>query len=254
MASTLYLDTGRSFSPQNFRNKFKDGVGSPAYFHFKLKRYPEIFYKGNRTSSIQGFINKYTGLNLDIISKVQNIGELIYENLNSRGLSDLVFKVNKALAPSRLIESFNLKYYGAGYEIPRDIESGVTNIAVFSSGTYWEHDFFSSWQASIIDYNKYINSPSFNVAYYDDIITEGEIIAYNEDGEPAYLISLEDIWPKEVGAIKFDWEGKDQIINFTVTFNYRLANVEKIAKSKQIKDDTIDKARSGLNTLTRLIF
>jgi len=246
MAFTAYLDTGKSFSIKNFKSQFKDGVAKPSLFHFKLKRYPRCFF--DRSTSINTFLNKVGIDTPDILSKAINYGETIYENINNRSLSDLVFKVHRATLPNRLINSYSAKVYGPSTDFPRDIENGYFSISIYTSGTYWEHNLFSQWQSAIINYGDPVDS-NYNVTYYDDIISEAQIIAYNEMGEPTYLMSLDEIWPKNVGGISFDWGNKNNNISFNVDLHYRIVKIEKIALSAQIKNNDVNRLRTFFNTL-----
>lgn len=243
MAFTTYIDTGKSFSVKNFRNQFKDGIAKPSLFHFKLNRYPNCFY--NTTSSVTSFLNKYDiGVPSLSLNKTINTIENVYENLNSRGLSDLVFKVYSTTLPTKLITTYSSKIYGPSTTFPREIENGTFQISLYASGNYWEHDFFSQWQSAITGYGNSSADPTHNVSYYDDIISEAKIIAYNEEAEPSYLVSLEEVWPINVEGINYNWGEKNEIVKFSVQMHYKLSNVEKIAFSTKIQSNVIDKIRS----------
>lgn len=264
--SATYIDTGRTFSPSSFRSSFKDGIAKPSLFHFKIIRYPNIFFKSTGTnqtlSGLMGlnnflptqatnYINTLTSIPTQATS-ILNIGETIYQNLNNRGLSDLVFRCNKVLLPEKNIETYTTKTYGPSTEFPREIENSRFVASFLCSGTYVEHDIFQTWLDKSFDYDRKSSMPSYNVAYYDDIVSDAQIISYNENGDAAYLQTIEDIYPVSVGEINYDWNEKNEIIEFAVTFAYRILKTEKIAKSISIKSQGLSKISTAINTLSNI--
>jgi hypothetical protein len=234
--STVFIDTGSSFNPTDFRNSFKDGIGRPSLFVFKIKRYPQVYYKKKNTTGIGGALSA-----IGISDQVINTGTALFETIKGRGLQDLQFRVTKFSLPSKNIETYTTKTYGPSTEFPREIENSSMTINVLCSGAYFEHEFFQSWADTITGYHgKMKNSASsskaygFDVEYYDDVISEAELVVYNEDGGVTYLVKFDDIYPKSVGGIEFDWNAKNEMSEFSVTLNYRTMVSEKIAFSAKI--------------------
>jgi len=236
MAFTNYIDTSSSFSPSDFRYKFKKGIGRTAFFHFKLIRLPQIFYKS--TNNAGTGLGTMLGINSSLINKVQipsgittlvKAGETLFSSLSGRGIDDLVFKINKVTLPEKAVGTYKIKTYGPSYEFPREIENSFINISVISSGTYDEHELFSSWVDQIVDFKG--DNASHNVAYYDDIITEAQLVIYDEEANPSYLVSLYDVYPINVGQIDYSWADKHNVAEFTITLQYRKMISEKIASS-----------------------
>lgn len=248
MAYEIYAGGNNSFSPTNFRNSFNGGIGRPSLFLFRLKRYPNVYF--SKTSDGLGNLLGGLGIGKDIT----NVGETLYENLTGSGLSDLQFRINRVGLPDKQLRTYTTKIYGPGTEFPREIENGSLTFNVLSGGNYYEHDFFQSWADAILGYNTQKNSaatdlvgklvsfiglgsnsstnnPNFNVAYYDDIVTDAEMVIFNEEANPTYLVSFEEVYPMVVGGIEFDWNLKNEISNFNVVLNYRFMKTQKIAAS-----------------------
>lgn len=240
-SDVLRIATGtNSFSPDNFRRQFQEGFARPSLFQFKLKRMPNVFSTNiDQLSPISlGAITSRLPL-VDIVSArattTLNTIENILNDVLGRSSRDLTFKVHKVQLPQRLIESYNISYIGPGKKFPREINNDNFQIEVLSSGTFWEHYMFLSWQAAILDYDKYANEPSYDVAYYDDIITEAELLIFNDAGEQTYKVSFENIWPEGVGGEGFDWAKKDSIISFPVSFNFSTVTVEMTGGTPDLK-------------------
>ena len=150
-----------------------------------------------------------------------------------------------------------MKTYGPSVEFPKEIENSSMTINILCSGSYFEHEFFHTWADSITGYHgKMQNSTStsknygFDVAYYEDLISEAELLVYNEDGNPSYLVRFDDIYPKSVGGIEFDWNAKNEISEFSVTLNYRTMISEKIALGVKV-GGAVGSVLNALSSLRR---
>lgn len=237
--SALRIATGNqgTFSPDNFRKQFSNGVGRPNLFQFKFKRMPNVMADPNyglTPFQSLGLISKgasVLGIGSAPLLTGINTVETMFNSITGRETRDLTFRVSKAQLPQKIINTYNVSYYGPGSRFPSEIDNSSITIDVISSGSYWEHIFFTGWQNSIIDYDRYRDNPSFDVVYFDDIVTEAELIIYNDDGEKAYTILFEKVWPEVVGGDNFDWSRKDSIVTFPVTLHYSVASNSAGSKS-----------------------
>lgn len=259
--SSFYADTGSSFSPTNFRNSFHNGIGRPSLFVFRIKRYPRIY--NSPDLSVQNVLNNVLGSNSDALglgistSQLLNAGQTLYDSVRSTGLSELQFRVDKFGLPDKNIGTYTTKIYGPSSDFPREIENGSMSISILCGGDYYEHDFFTTWVDSILTYtgtkpnhttipqqlmtnvldalgtksNTAKGSTPYDIAYYDDIVTDAELVVYNEDGDASYVITFEDVYPKAVGGIGFDWNAKNEISTFIVTLHYRIMTSSKVNAS-----------------------
>lgn len=252
IANSLYGDTGQSFNPTAFRNSFSNGIGRPSLFSFRIKRYPNIYTQPQLSAAkilsnkFGGGVKHVLGVNID---KAINAGQTLYDSVTSSGLSKLQFRIDKVMTPDKILGTYTTKIYGPSSDFPREIENTSINFNVLCGGDYYEHDFFQTWIDSIVTYgtskttssekvinsllNKISNSKNtassrFDVAYYDDIITDAEIVLYNEEGDASYIISLEDIFPKFVGGMQLDWANKNEISIFNVNMHCRLVTGSKV--------------------------
>lgn len=242
--SAIRVATGNqgTFSVDNFRKQFFSGVGRPSLFQFKLKRMPRVLADPNAglKSPINelGYISKAATL-LDVGSAQLltsfNQAETTFNALTGRENRDLSFRISRAPMPQKTIASYNVSYYGPGSRFPSEINNDTIIIEVMSSGSYWEHELFTSWQTAIIDYDRYRDLPSFDVAYFDDIVTEAELIIYNDEGDVAYTVLFEKVWPEVVGGDNFDWSRKDSIVSFPVTLHYSVATNKKNTNNNKLK-------------------
>ena len=250
--SNFFLDTGQSFNPTSFRHSFHNGIGRPALFSFRLKRYPAIYTAPQLSvgSILGAILPKDLGIGIPT-ANLLDAGQTLYDSVTSSGLTELQFRVDKLSIPDKNLGTYSTKIYGPSSDFPRDVENSSININVLCGGDYYEHDFFQTWIDSIITYsgtkptssssqlvskllevvnihtNNSNNNP-FDVAYYDDIVTEAEIVMYDEEGNATYVLSFEDIYPKTVGGMSLDWNAKNEINSFNVTLHYRIMTGSKV--------------------------
>lgn len=250
--SNFFLDTGQSFNPTSFRHSFHNGIGRPALFAFRLKRYPKIYTAPLLSvgSVLGAILPKDLGIGIPT-ANLLTAGQTLYDSVTASGLTELQFRIDKLTIPDKNLGTYSTKIYGPASDFPRDIENSSITINVLCGGDYYEHDFFQTWIDSIMTYsgskpnssssqlvskllevvnihtNDSFNNP-YDVAYYDDIVTEAEIVMYDEEGNATYVLSFEDIFPKLVGGISLDWNAKNEISSFSVTLHYRIMTGSKV--------------------------
>lgn len=248
--NTILHNNNETFSPQKFRDSFKRGIGRPSLFLFKITRYPNIYYSKQPNTAIGGALSKVLPNSIRGINTNTLIGGI--ENLTgSKGtqtLIDLQFRVSQFNLPDKQLQTFTTKIYGPSVESPKEIENSSMTMTVLCSGDYFEHDFFQFWIDSVVSYDHKKNGKSYDLQYYDDIITSAELTVYDEDGKNSYTITFEEVYPSIVGGVNFDWDRRNEISEFNVTLNYRTMKVEKIRHEGGIGGaiDTVMGISSGL--------
>lgn len=248
-SNALRVATGTdTFSVSNFRQQFREGVGRPSLFKFKLKRLPSFFDQYGDAYSIT---DKNSTVSLDLLrgaasligvnsstaTTIFNEGEYLLNSLQGRGGRDLTFRVTRAQMPQQVVESYNIQYIGPGIRFPREINNGSITIDIMCSGSYWEHNLFSFWIRNMMDYGRYADSVyTYDVRYFTECFTEAELMIFNDDGNLVYKVDFEHVWPEMVGGENFDWSRKDAISSFPVTLHYSTAVAfqEDISKGQQL--------------------
>lgn len=242
----------KGFGVNNFRSSLAHGVAEPTLFDFTLKEIPETIRKQfNASDEKKNFlsnlnnIQEYANIGLDVaknfipkaydVSAYYNQGMSTLNNLFGKSpqqtIKDLTFRVTRTSIPDRTLETYPIKYYGIQYTNPRDISPNYLTINIMSSENYWEHYFFSVWMANIVDYGH--SNATYDVDYYDDIISYAEIQFYNTENDPTYYAMIDELYPISVQGVDGDWSRKDSINNFNVTFAYKTISVKMNEKSNK---------------------
>jgi len=201
------------FSVDSFRASFADGIASPALFRFRISGVPKC---------MQGIVNK------DVLATIP-------------------MRVRKAQVPDMALQTNQVTYYGVPSKYPYENSTSDMNLEVISSGNYWEREFFTAWQNYIIDYGTSDQSPTFDIAYYDDYVAIAELDLYNEDGELVMTYRFEGVYPKTLTIVDVDWTSKDTAIYFSLEFSY---SYWSIAYSKSEISTALIKKKNLMNTIT----
>lgn len=253
-----------SFNVNNFRSSLAHGVANPSLFSFTLSKDAKIneftISKEDKNflsnlNNIQETVNKGLGIAKNFIPQAYGISAYYNQAMSTANnlfgkspqqtFKDLTFRVSRTSIPDRIIETYPTKYYGIQYNNPRDISTNYLTLNIMSSETYWEHWYFSRWMGRIIDYSNE-DGDTYDVAYYDDIVTNGLIEFYNSEGNRTYTANIYDLYPVHVQGIDGDWSRKDSINNFNVTFAYKNVSVNQVSETKKNSLEKIIKTGIGV--------
>lgn len=195
-----------AFSVDAFRASFADGIGSPAYFQFKLKALPPF---------MQGKVND------DVLRK-------------------LPMRMRRSAIPDMALQTHPITYNGVPSKVAYENSTGDLNIEVVSSGNLWEREFFTAWQNYIVDYSTPDKNPTFDVAYYNDYVTEAELDIYNDEGEKVTTILFNGVYPLSMTMVDMDWTSKDQLLVFSLVLTYAYWSIDysKSEISKTVYEKT----------------
>lgn len=75
--------------------------------------------------------------------------------------------------------------------------------------------FFEAWQGSAV------SEADFSVNYYNDYVGQVDMYLLNEKNERKYGIRLQEAFPKVIGDLALNGEGKNQLATMDITFSYR---------------------------------
>jgi hypothetical protein len=211
------------FSPDAFRASLTNGIASPALFLFKFSTLPKFMTKGGKDNILQ----------------------------------TLQMRVRRAQIPDMSLQTNQFSYYGVPSKLPYENSTTDLNLEIICSSNLWEREFFSIWQNYIIDYGMMSSSkskgPTFDVAYYDDYVTEATLEIYNEEGgDPTTIFTFEGVYPKTLSSIDVDWSAKDTIMYFSLEASYSYWGVSKstagIEEVSTNKKSSIESLLDSINT------
>jgi len=123
---------------------------------------------------------------------------------------------NRINVPGRGIASSpDSNALGPSSEIPyAPLYENELEIEFYLAKDMWERRTFESWMDTIVD------PASGRMAYFKDYACDAYIYILNEFDFPLYRIRLEEVWPKQVGAIELSNEGGSDIARQSITLNF----------------------------------
>lgn len=185
--------TGHKFNVDKFKNTFVTDPPSPAYFRFELLKMPP-------------FIKNYPDLQ---------------RALSAESATDrLSVRVKKAMLPDQSLQTMQHSYYGPLVKYPHENLTTDLNVEVICSHDMWERQFFTAWQNYILDYGISARGASYNIAYFEDYVSDIDIVLFDAEAKEIYRATFENAYPMQMGSVDVDWTAKDSIMSFYVTFSY----------------------------------
>jgi len=128
----------------------------------------------------------------------------------------LSIRCSNATIPNKTLGTQSNRLYGPARNFPFEISyAGETNLSFLLSADLRERQFFDSWIDSISD------PSSYKVEFYDNYVTEVQIITLGKDDSPSHILYLEEAYPKAIGEIQLGFDKDGDIMQQEVTFAYR---------------------------------
>ena len=185
-----------SFSVGTFRTKLESG-GGPAYGD----RYHVAF-------------NAPTGVEFEAATYIKTEG---VTNITSR-LSWLCDTIN---IPSRSLTTTEFRTYGLPVKRPYGSVYTESQMEFLCTRNMGEKKFFDAWL------NYIFNNNSYDIAYYDNYVTDIDIYHFdrsatdaNDLSKSTYHIKLEEAYPTLVGEISMNHTATE-VLKLPITFTYK---------------------------------
>jgi len=147
--------------------------------------------------------------------------------IDSTGSDYLKYRIASIDMPPRSITFSDYRDYGVPYKIPTQSNFIDVTMQVICSHDYREREYFLKWQDLIVGKHRRSDNNNasevrrqWDIAYYNDIVSDITIKNYSEDGKTKYEIKLIDAFPALVGNMTMSWSTSEFSV-FPVTINYR---------------------------------
>lgn len=123
--------------------------------------------------------------------------------------------------PSVDVGTIRLNYQGREVKFPGDRTFSDWTCQVINDETFNVHDSFVRWSDALNGFGTNVRSGRVNTTddYSVDIVIQQ--FAKNDDINPIKSWTLVGAYPSSVGSIELNWDSKDSIEEFSVTFQYQ---------------------------------
>lgn len=131
--------------------------------------------------------------------------------------AQIPYKARAATLPSSTIGIIPIPYFGRIIKVPGDRDYAPWTTTIENDEDFNIRDSLEQWHGAI-------NAPERNIATRgsapSNYKSQGTVTQYGKDGEEIRIYQFNGLWPSEISDITLDWEARDQIETFTVTWQY----------------------------------
>jgi len=117
--------------------------------------------------------------------------------------------------------------FGPVVRRPQSLNFPILPTVFMVDQSYGILKFFHRWSQHIVNFDKsngnyssVNNQLPFEINYKNDYDTVMTVIAYADDGSPAYTYKFSGLYPINVGNVDQSWENNDELLTLAVGFTY----------------------------------
>jgi len=138
----------------------------------------------------------------------------------------LQFRAEAASVPGFSLQTQDVRVQGTGVnqKMPFNALFPDVNVTFLADSGADIYKYFYSWFSNIVDFTgssfSFYPSPSYEVGYKSDYVTDISILVYDNFGNLTKQIILYEAFPDSITEIPLDWADKDRPMKFTVKFAY----------------------------------
>ncbi len=132
--------------------------------------------------------------------------------------------IQSATLPSVTVSNFELRRQGRGLKIPGGVNFSDVTLTLYDVSDSSIRNYFNEW---IQEYTGAYDDHVFNdvFTFVNNTMT---ITQLDRDLQSVSNYVLYNVWPSSIGETELSHENNDQIITFTVAFNYNYVEYNKL--------------------------
>jgi hypothetical protein len=182
----------------DFLSNFPQGFARSNRYMVEMQLPPGIEESGSwlNTESTSGNINGF-----------QN-------SLNGKGQVQIA--CHTCSMPSRVLGTYPHSQHCAPFRVPFTQQYMPVSFSFYTGRDYAQRHFFDIWQTAVININD--NSLNFFSEYTQDV----NIWQLDRNNDKTYGVKLYAAWPVAIGEIQLGYSNNNQIVNVTITLEFKL--------------------------------
>lgn len=134
--------------------------------------------------------------------------------------SALKFKAKAASLPASNIGTKTISYFGRDVHFAGNRTFDDWIITVYNDEDFNIRNAFEKWMNAIDRHTQVGRADPFTDLNPDGYTSTGLVSQYGKDGSVIKRYTFASMWPSSLSAITVDWDSKDDIESFDVTFKY----------------------------------
>lgn len=144
----------------------------------------------------------------------------------------LSYMAKAVSVPGKSIGTIDAKRFGPVFKVANDLIVDTISMTFMLSEDWREHKFFEGWIGGIMGHVKektgstanVINGTTrqvYTVSYYDDYVSQVNIIPIDRQGGAVASIMLNEAYPTNIGPVALAWGDAGEVATFEVTWSFR---------------------------------
>jgi hypothetical protein len=197
-------------------------------------------------ADISGLIEniKTTGL------AYSNRYEVVFNTPRGFGKTDLPslrsisLRCDSIAVPGRAFSTTPYRFYGPARNMPYEpVYSGELSLSIILSEDLRERTFFEMWMEKIC------NRTNYKFGYYDDYVTDLQIMPLNKSDAISYEFIVEEAYPKAIGDLQLAYDKENDYLRQEITMCFRKYTPRYIGIQQQPISPNIPPAQIPGNAL-----
>lgn len=143
--------------------------------------------------------------------------EAIKNMMTNRNMQEaLTIRCDSVTVPGRSFSTTPFRYYGPARNMPYEpIYSGEISVSIILSQDLRERTYFELWMDMIN------NNQNYKFRYYDDYITDMEVVPMTRSDIQTHSFLLEEVYPKAMGDIQLGYDKDNDYLKQDITLAFR---------------------------------
>lgn len=142
---------------------------------------------------------------------------LITNPIDATADAKIPFVCKAASLPGRTFGVVNVGYYGRQIPLPGDPTFEPWTVTIYNDEDFAVRNTLEKWHSAMNGVESNIASVGSAPTNY---LSQGAVTQYDKAGNQLRTYEFVGLWPSAIGPIELDWENRDQIEVFQVTWQY----------------------------------
>ena len=131
----------------------------------------------------------------------------------------LSFMVKASSLPASTVGAKTISYFGHDVHFAGMRTFATWPVTVYNDESFDLRNAFEQWSNAIDQHTGAGRGPGAS-ASPSSYVRDGQVMQYGKMGDTIKTYNFKNMWPSEIAAITVDWDTKDEIETFDVTFTY----------------------------------
>jgi hypothetical protein len=143
----------------------------------------------------------------------------VFVPFSSTTTNRIRFACRAASVPNMSVDPVSIPYFGREIQVPGDRSFQPWTVTIQNEHDYAVRILFENWNNRI---NALVSNRIDPAMFPTGYKGEAVVTQFRADGQAVRSYRMEGAWPMNIDTINLDWEAKNQVEQFDITFAYDL--------------------------------